>query len=44
MTSKDGGRFQNGRWKYEKEVKNIGKLKSTIMIVGLRDSETGEVD
>ncbi len=42
--SKGGGQFQKGRRKYEKEGKSFAKLKSTIMIVGHRDSEAGEVD
>ncbi len=38
------GQFQKERWKYEKEGKSFAKLKSTIVVVGQRDSEAGEVD
>ncbi len=42
--SKGKGQFQKGRRKYEIEGKIFAKLKSTIVVVGQRDSEAGEVD
>ena len=36
--------FKKIRWKYEKEGNSFAKLKSTIMIIGQRDSEAGEVE
>ena len=37
--SKGGGQLKKGWQKYEKEDKNFAKFKSTIMILGQRDSE-----
>ncbi len=39
--SKGGGQFKKGR---RKRRKMFAKLKFTIMVVGQRDSEAGQVD
>ncbi len=44
LMSIGGYKFQIGRWKYKNEGVSFAKLKSTIMVVGQRESDAGDVD